>query len=100
MSTARPPKQKAPAFTYTPPATFAAKDLALTDAVGISRVAAAQANVYGTPNELALDEVRQLMSGNGTLEEQLDAPSRRLAPLGRYITIYAERDKLAEFDKR
>jgi hypothetical protein len=100
MSTARPPKQKAPALAYTPPAAFAAEDLAMTDTVCISRMAVAQANVYGKRNELALDAVRQLVSGNGTLEEQSDAPARQLAPLGRHIHIYAESDKLAEIEDR
>ena len=39
MSTARPPKQKAPALAYTPPATLAAEYLAMTDTVGIGRMA-------------------------------------------------------------
>jgi hypothetical protein len=100
MSTARPPKQKAPALTYTPPAAFAAEDLAMTDTVGISRTAMVQADVYGTQNEVALDAVRQLVSGSGTLEKQSDAPARRLAPLGRHIQICAEGDKLAEIEDR
>jgi hypothetical protein len=41
-----------------------------------------------------------LVSGNGTLEEQLDASARRLAPLGWHIQIYAEGDKLAEIEDR
>jgi hypothetical protein len=90
MSTARPPKQKAPALTYTPPAAFAAEDLAMTDTVGISRVMVAQ----------ALDAVRQLVSGNGAPEEQSDAPARRVALLGRHIQICAEGDKLAEIEDR
>jgi hypothetical protein len=72
----------------------------MTDIVGISRMAVVQANVYGTQNEVAPDAVRQLVSGNGTLEEQSDAPARGLAPLGRHIHIYAEGDKLAEIDDR
>jgi hypothetical protein len=100
MSTARPPMQKAPALTYTPPAAFEAEDLAMTDTVCISRMAVVQANVYGSQNEVVLDAVRQLVSGNGTLEEQSDAPARRLAPLGRHIQVYALSDKLAEIEDR
>lgn len=35
-----------------------------------------------------------MVSGNGTPEEQLDALARRLAPLGWHIQIYADGDKL------
>ena len=59
MSTTRPPKQKAPALAYTPPAALAAEYLAMTDTVGIGRMAVVQANVYGTRNEVTLDAVRQ-----------------------------------------
>jgi hypothetical protein len=72
----------------------------MTDTVCISRMAVVQANVYGTQNEVALDAVRQMVSGNGTLEEQSDAPERRLAPLGRHIQIYALIDKPAEIEDR
>jgi predicted TIM-barrel fold metal-dependent hydrolase len=41
-----------------------------------------------------------MVSGNGTPEEQLDALARRLAPLGWHIQIYAEGDKLAEIAPR
>jgi Amidohydrolase len=37
-----------------------------------------------------------MVSGNGTPEDQLDALARRLAPLGWHIQVYAEGDKLAE----
>ncbi len=37
-----------------------------------------------------------MVSGNGTPEDQLEALARRLAPLGWHIQIYAEGDKLAE----
>jgi predicted TIM-barrel fold metal-dependent hydrolase len=35
-----------------------------------------------------------MVSGNGTPEDQLDALARRLAPLGWHIQVYAEGDKL------
>jgi predicted TIM-barrel fold metal-dependent hydrolase len=41
-----------------------------------------------------------MVSGNGTPEEQLDALAQRLAPLGWHIQIYAEGDKLAEIAPR
>ncbi|HEY2618223.1 MAG TPA: amidohydrolase family protein [Acetobacteraceae bacterium] len=41
-----------------------------------------------------------MVSGNGTPEEQLDALARRMAPLGWHIQIYAEGDKLAEIAPR
>ncbi len=41
-----------------------------------------------------------MVSGNGTPEDQLDALARRLAPLGWHIQIYAEDDKLAEIAPR
>jgi predicted TIM-barrel fold metal-dependent hydrolase len=41
-----------------------------------------------------------MVSGNGTPEEQLDALARRLAPLGWHIQIYAEGDKLAAIAPR
>jgi len=41
-----------------------------------------------------------MVSGNGTPEEQLDALARRLAPFGWHIQIYAEGDKLAEIAPR
>jgi hypothetical protein len=100
MSTTRPPKQKAPPLAYIPPAALAAEDLAMTDTVGIGRMAVVQANVYGTQNKVTLDAVRQLVSGSGTLEESMDAPVRRLAPLGWHLQICAEADKLAEIDDR
>jgi predicted TIM-barrel fold metal-dependent hydrolase len=37
-----------------------------------------------------------MVSGNGTPEDQLDALARRLAPLGWHIQVYAQGDKLAE----
>ena len=36
-----------------------------------------------------------MVSGNGTPEDQLDALARRLAPLGWHIQFYVEGDKLA-----
>lgn len=41
-----------------------------------------------------------MVSGNGTPEDQLDALARRIAPLGWHIQIYAEGDKLAEVAPR
>jgi predicted TIM-barrel fold metal-dependent hydrolase len=41
-----------------------------------------------------------MVSGNGTPEEQLDALARRLTPIGWHIQIYAEGDKLAEIAPR
>ncbi len=41
-----------------------------------------------------------MVSGNGTPEDQLDALARRLAPLGWHIQIYAEGDKLADVAPR
>ncbi len=41
-----------------------------------------------------------LVSGNGTPDEQLDALSQRLAPLGWHIQIYAEGERLAEIAPR
>jgi len=41
-----------------------------------------------------------MVSGNGTPEDQLDALARRLAPLGWHIQIYAEGDKLAAIAPR
>lgn len=41
-----------------------------------------------------------MVSGNGTPEEQLDALARRLVPLGWHIQIYAEGDKLTEIAPR
>jgi predicted TIM-barrel fold metal-dependent hydrolase len=37
-----------------------------------------------------------MVSGNGTPEDQLEALARRIAPLGWHIQIYADGDKLAE----
>ena len=36
-----------------------------------------------------------MVSGNGTPEDQIEALARRVAPLGWHIQIYAEGDKLA-----
>jgi predicted TIM-barrel fold metal-dependent hydrolase len=41
-----------------------------------------------------------MVSGNGTPEDQLGALARRLAPLGWHIQIYAEGDKLADIAPR
>ena len=41
-----------------------------------------------------------MVSGNGTPEDQLDALARRLVPLGWHIQIYAEGDKLADVAPR
>ena len=41
-----------------------------------------------------------MVSGNGTPEDQLDALARRIAPLGWHIQIYAEGEKLAEVAPR
>src|SRR5262249_10849979 len=41
-----------------------------------------------------------LVSGNGTPEDQLDALARRLAPFGWHIQIDADGDKLAEIAPR
>ena len=41
-----------------------------------------------------------MVSGNGTPEEQLGALARRLEPLGWHIQIYAEGDKLLEIAPR
>ena len=41
-----------------------------------------------------------MVSGNGTPEEQLEALARRLEPLGWHIQIYAEGDKLADIAPR
>ncbi len=41
-----------------------------------------------------------MVSGNGTPEEQLDALARRLAPLGWHVQIYADGDRLAAIAPR
>ena len=81
-------------------------ELAMTDTVGIGRMAVVQANVYGKQNEVTPDAVRQLASGNGTRsgngtgEDQLDALARRVAPFGSHLQICADGDKLAEIADR
>ncbi len=118
MSTARPPKPKAPALAYIPPATLAAEYLATTDTVGIGRMAVVQDDVYGTQNEITMDAVRRFarhgVRASAVIDDSLDdaamrrmrkrgvggVPVRRPAPLGWHIHIYAEGDKLAEIEDR
>ena len=118
MSTARPPKQKAPALAYTPPATLAAEYLATTDTVGIGRMAVVQGDVHGTRNEITLDAVRRFalhgVRAIAVIDDSFDDAAmrrthrrgvggvlaRRRAPLGWHIHIDAEGDKLAEIDDR
>jgi hypothetical protein len=102
MSTAPPPKQKAPALAYPRRRCWRRRIFAMTDTVCISRMAVVRASVRGIQSKVAPDAVRQLVSGNGTLEERSDVLARRLALLGRHIHIhiYAESDKLAEIEDR
>jgi 2-pyrone-4,6-dicarboxylate lactonase len=118
MSTARPPKPKAPALAYIPPATLAAGYLATTDKVGIGRMAVAQGDVYGTRNEITIDAVRRFalygVRAIAVIDDSFDDATmrrmrergvggvlaRRPAPLGWHIHIYAEGDKLAEIHDR
>jgi len=121
--------------SYTPPAALVGDYLAMADTVGIGRMVAVQASVYGTRNEVTLDSVGQfgleraravvviddsfddvtvwrmyergargvrfnMVSGNGTPEDQLDALARRVAPLGWHIQIYGEGERLAEIAPR